>query len=93
MRQQTKAQAPANPRARATVPARAHPLVKRIFAEMRRQGVTYVELGERSGLARETLTAWRVRNIPDLTSLEAVLGALGLKIAVAPVDAPDFIPG
>jgi len=58
---------------------------------MCRQAITYVEFGERSGLARETLTAWRVRNNPDLTSLEAALGALGLKVAIVPADALDLI--
>ncbi|WP_146207968.1 hypothetical protein [Azospirillum sp. TSH64] len=61
-----------------------------IFAEMRRQGVTYVEMSEKSGLARETLTAWRTRNKPDLESLEAALGVLGFDLGPllrgAPVD-------
>lgn len=50
-----------------------------VFAEMQRQGITYVEMAERSGISRETLTAWRVRYTPDLTSLEAVLGVLGIQ--------------
>ncbi len=75
---------------RVTVPARAHPIVRFLFAEMRRQGVTYYALAERSGLSRETITAWRTRNRPDLESIEAALGALGYDVGplfrVAPLD-------
>jgi len=35
-----------------TVPERTHPLAKAVFAEMRRQGVTYDELEWRSGVLR-----------------------------------------
>jgi hypothetical protein len=33
-------------------------------------------------VSRETLTTWRVRHMPDLVSLEAVLGVLGLRFEV-----------
>ncbi|PWC26392.1 hypothetical protein CR165_23445 [Pseudoroseomonas aestuarii] len=49
---------------------------------MHEKRVTYVQAAHRSGLSRESLTAWRVRNIPDVTSLEAVLGVLGLRLEV-----------
>lgn len=65
---------------RITVPDHVQPIVKFVFAEMRRQGITYCKMAERSGLARETLTAWRTRNRPDLESLEAVLGVLGYHV-------------
>lgn len=74
---------------RITVPNHVQPIVKFIFAEMRRQGVTYYKMAERSGLARETLTAWRTRNRPDLESLEAVLGVLGYH--VSPVRDPEAL--
>jgi transcriptional regulator with XRE-family HTH domain len=64
-----------------TVPERAHPIVRFIFAEMKRQGVTYAQMSERSGLARETITAWRTRNKPDLDSIEAALGVLGYRLS------------
>jgi hypothetical protein len=69
---------------RITVPDRAHPLSRLVFAEMQRQGITYVDMADKSGISRETLTAWRVRNVPDLTSLEACFGVLRLRLA--PID-------
>lgn len=78
---------------RVTVPAAAHPLVRFVFAEMRRQGITYVEMSQRSGLARETLNAWRVRNRPDLESLEAVLGVLGYDLGPLLRDEPTDLSG
>ncbi|MFS2011289.1 helix-turn-helix domain-containing protein [Azospirillum sp. CT11-132] len=71
---------------RASIPERAHPIAKAIFGAMRDRGVTYAELSARSGLARETITAWRKRNKPDLESAEAALGVLGLKLAVVPIN-------
>ncbi len=70
---------------RITIPPKAHPLVKFIFAEMKRQRVTYVELSEMTGLARETITAWRTRNKPDPDSIEAALAALGYGLVPVPL--------
>ena len=70
---------------RVTIPDHAHPLVRFVFYEMRRQKVTYVEQAERSGLSRETLTAWRKRSKPDLESLEAALGVLGYGLIPMPL--------
>lgn len=70
---------------RVTIPDRAHPLVRFLFHEMRRQRMTYGEQSERSGLSRETLTAWRKRSKPDLESLEAALGALGYGLMPMPL--------
>lgn len=65
-----------------SVPERAGPHVKLAFAEMQRQGFTYDEMEERSGVLRPTLKAWRYKNAPSLTNIEAVLGVLGF----------DFVP-
>lgn len=70
---------------RVTIPDHAHPLVRFVFFEMRRQKVTYGEQAERSGLSRETLTAWRKRSKPDLESLEAALGVLGYGLVPMPL--------
>jgi transcriptional regulator with XRE-family HTH domain len=66
-------------KSKVTIPPNAHPLVRLLFAGMIEQNITYVQMAERSGISRETLTAWRVRYTPDLISLEAVLGVLGLR--------------
>ena len=65
-----------------TIPERACPHVRFVFAEMRRQGITYDALEEKSGVLRATLKAWRHKNYPSLPTLEAALGFLGW----------DFVP-
>lgn len=69
-----------------TVPERVSPHVKLIFAEMRRLNVTYDEVEEGSGVLRNTMKAWRVKNKPSLESLEAVLGFLGYDFVPIPRD-------
>lgn len=73
-----------------TIPERCHPLAKVVFAEMRRQGVTYDELEWRSGVLRSTFKAWRTNNRPGLDTIEAALGSLGW--AVRPVPKPETLP-
>lgn len=71
-----------------TVPKRCHPAAKIVFAEMKRQGVTYDELEWRSGVLRSTFKAWRTQNAPSLDTLSAALGALGWEfLPCPPVDA------
>jgi hypothetical protein len=65
-----------------SVPDRAGPHVRLVFAEMARQGFAFDETEERSGVLRPTLKAWRYKNAPSLTNIEAVLGVLGF----------DFVP-
>lgn len=72
-----------NPRpTRITIPDGVSPHVKLVFAEMQRQNITYDRVEDRSGVLRSTLKAWRHKNAPGLTSIEAVLGSLGW----------DFVP-
>ena len=68
---------------RVTVPQHAHPLVRRLFAEMRRQRASTAVVAERAGLiSRMTLCGWR-HHTPTLDNLEAALNVLGLKLVVA----------
>lgn len=67
-----------------TVPKRCHPAAKIVFAEMRRQGVTYDELEYRSGVLKSTFKAWRTHNKPGLESIQAALGALGWEFLPMP---------
>lgn len=62
---------------RVTVPDRVGPHVKLVFSEIFRQGYTYDEVEQGSGVQRTTLKAWRIKNAPGLMTLEAVLGFLG----------------
>lgn len=74
--------APRPRRMAVTIPERAGPHVKLVFAEMQRQGLTYDMVEDGSGVLRPTLKAWRYKNAPSLTNMEAVLGLLGW----------DFVP-
>jgi hypothetical protein len=61
-----------------------------IFAEMKRQRITYDELEHRSGVLRSTFKAWRTNNRPGLDTIEAALGSLGWSLL--PVPGPRAIP-
>lgn len=74
-----------------TIPERADPRAKIVFAEMKRQGVTYDELEYRSGVLRSTFKAWRTHNCPSIQTVDAALGALGW-VGLLPVPKPDTLP-
>lgn len=67
---------------RLTIPARAHPLVKRLFEEMNEQQIGVIDIAERSGVNKNTISGWRHRANPDLINLEACFGVLGHKLVV-----------
>ena len=69
---------------RITVPEVCHPAVKVVFAEMKRQGITYDELEYKSGVLKSTFKAWRTNNRPGLETVEAALGALGWSFLPVP---------
>jgi hypothetical protein len=73
-----------------TVPAKAHPFARLVFAEMKRQNMTHDEMEHLSGVLRCTIKAWRTDNTPGLTSISATLGALGW--ALVPVPILDELP-
>jgi cytosine/adenosine deaminase-related metal-dependent hydrolase len=77
-------------RSKITVPEHCHPLAKAVFAEMRRQGVTYDELEHRAGVLRSTFKAWRTNNRPGLDTIEAALGSLGWHVLAVP--RPEALP-
>lgn len=67
-----------------TVPARAHPLAKLIFAEMNRQRVTYAEMEWRANVLTSTIKAWRQQNRPGLETIESCLGVVGYSLLPVP---------
>lgn len=69
-----------------TVPEGVGPHVRLLFSEMRRQNVTYDEVEARSGVQRAALKAWRHRNVPTLTSMEATLAVLGYEFVPVPME-------
>lgn len=78
---------------RITIPTRANPLAKLVFAEMSRQRVTYFDLEMASGVLTSTVKAWRRDNAPGLASISAALGALGWALVPVPNlnDVPDQV--
>lgn len=71
-------------KSRITIPERAHPLARFVFAEMKRQCVTLDALEWRSGVLRTTAKAWRTNNKPGIETIEAALGALGWSLLPVP---------
>ena len=67
---------------RVTVPQHAHPLVRRLFAEMRRQRASAAVVAARAGISERTLKGWR-HHAPTLQNLDAALNVLGLKLDIA----------
>lgn len=64
------------------LPAKAHPLVRRLFAEMNTQRVGVTDMAERAGIARETFKGWRTKHCPRVADLEACYNVLGLRLTV-----------
>ncbi len=62
------------------MPKRAHPLVRFLFAEMIRQNTSLAEVAQRSGVSRESISAWRYNRQPDLGNLEAALRVLDYEL-------------
>lgn len=67
-----------------TIPEHCDPRARLVFAEMRRQGVTYDELEWKSGVLRSTFKAWRKANAPGIHTVDAALGVLGWHLAPIP---------
>lgn len=66
---------------RLKVPTNTHRVVRRLFEECNAQKMTLQDLGERSGIAHDTLGRWRRRS-PFLLDVEAALNVLGLELSV-----------
>jgi hypothetical protein len=83
-RQITPRNASAKRESKITIPQRAHPLAKAVFAEMKRQRVSYLELEMRAGVLVSTFKAWRKNNCPGIPTVDAALGALGWHLLPVP---------
>jgi transposase-like protein len=59
---------------------KAHPLVRRLFAEMTYQQIGVLDMAERAGLGEHTLKHWRTRSTPKVDSLEACFNVLGMTL-------------
>lgn len=67
---------------RLSVPARAHPLVRRMFEEMNHQQIGMLDLAERSGVNKNTIRDWKNRSVPNVHNLAACLNVLGLELTL-----------
>lgn len=67
---------------------RAHPLVRRLFAEMNEQQCSQQTMSERSGINKNTFRSWRTKAVPRLDDLEACLNVLGLELTIQPTKEP-----
>ncbi len=64
------------------VPSAAHPLVRRLFAEMNAQQIGLLDMAERSGVNKNTFKDWRTRTVPTVDNIDACFNVLGLELAV-----------
>lgn len=69
---------------RVTIPERAGPHVKLVFAEMARQKLRYWDLEGRSGVRVACFKAWRHKNRPSWEGLTAALNSLGWDLTPVP---------
>lgn len=60
----------------------AHPLVKRLLELMHEQRCTVLDMSERAGMTRTTITKWKTRFNPQLSMLEACLNVLGYELYI-----------
>jgi hypothetical protein len=71
-----------NIRGRLTIPPRAHPLVRWLFAELNEQQTTLEELSERTSVGVDTIRFWATRHMPRLDLFEAAVNALDFELVV-----------
>ena len=69
-------------RGRLKIPKHAHPLVRRLFAEMNHQLTTMTEIASEAGLRRCSIGEWGTKMTPRVSDLEAAFNVLGLRLVV-----------
>lgn len=75
-----------------SIPPRAHPLVRRLFALMNDQRIALGTVAERSGVAPGTIEDWRARTAPTVPNLEACFNALGYGLTDNALQKPTVQP-
>ena len=65
---------------------RANWLVRIFYDLCDEQRASVVDVADRAGLGRGTVSRWQAENSPRVTSLEAVLNVLGYRLAIVPID-------
>lgn len=77
-----------NKRGALTIPAHAHPLVRRFFAELNAQRTTLAEVSERSNVGVDTMRFWATRHTPRVDLLDAALNTIDLELVIRKRRAP-----
>lgn len=65
---------------RLSIPAHAHPLVRLLFTEMNKQQIGVLDVAERSGVNKNTITGWRLKSVPNIANLAACFSVLGIEL-------------
>ena len=65
-----------------TIPQHAHPLVRKLFEEMNKQQIGVVDLAERCGVNKNTISGWRKKSIPNIINIEACFSVLGMEVSL-----------
>lgn len=63
-----------------------NPLVREFFRHMKDRRIRCKDLAELSGINGCTLANWRKRKMPNVSNLEAALNAMGLRLAIVPME-------
>lgn len=69
-----------------------HPLVRVLVDAMNEQQIGVQDACERAGIHRNTWARWGTEHTPDIRSLEALAGVLGLRLVFADEQGTLFGP-
>lgn len=69
-------------RGRLPIPTHAHPLVRRLYAELNKQQTTMKEVEDRAGLRLGAIGEWGRRHTPRVADLDAALNVIGYRVQV-----------
>lgn len=69
-----------------TLPTSISPVLRRTLELARDDPRNQADLCARAGVSRKTMFAWRSRGAATLGGLEAMLGAMGYRLEVVPIE-------
>lgn len=72
---------------RLSIPNNVHPLVKALFAEMNKNQIGILDMAERCGVNKNTISGWRKCSVPNIANLAACFSVL--KIELRPHEVKD----
>jgi hypothetical protein len=74
---------------RLAIPEHAPPLVRELFGLLNKHKLLIQHACDGSGVSRATVSEWRYRRTPTLSSFEAVLTNLGYELRIVELDEHD----